>query len=147
MIPRHSKPTWFAAIFIVSLVLNVFMISMLIGKQAGHEGGNRRGNAAPLASFNRSLPANLRPEMRKVTEKYRSPLNEKMKLLQIQRDKLRGMLAKQPLPEKEIRNLLTKMRSTMTDAQEVGHALMLDMAKRLPPDQRSRLMKLERKVP
>lgn len=124
---------------VVAIVLllagNLFMAGTLLGH--GLFGGAGDAPNAPLARFLRTVPGEARPVLRTVLLDHREDLRARLGNLVSARRRMTELLAAPQVDDAATAEAMSDLRAATAELQAVVHEVLLDAARRLPPDVRA----------
>ncbi|MEZ5832148.1 MAG: periplasmic heavy metal sensor [Dongiaceae bacterium] len=119
---------------IVSVCLNLLLAGVMIG---GHwHGGPGRHGPFGEGPFWTRLPDEARPIVKGVFESHKAEFDAHRKQVQDAKQKVAEALKADPIDQAQLDQALSELMQQSQAMQEFGHQVMVDIARKLPPDLR-----------
>ncbi|MET4699632.1 putative membrane protein [Constrictibacter sp. MBR-5] len=123
------------AAIVLLLAGNLFMAGTLLGHGLFARGGE--APEAPITRFLRTVPTEARPVLRAVFLDHREDLRARFGDLVSARRRMTDLLAAPQVDDAATAEAMSDLRAATAELQAVLHEVLLDAARRLPPDVRA----------
>jgi uncharacterized membrane protein len=144
MLWTDHKVKILSGLLLLSLAVNVGLVSFMAGRHTGRNLQGQRGNT--FMSVLRDLPQDQRRAAAQILHKHRPALQQSLKALRDQRDTIRALAAKDKIDPKEMNDAFAELRRRMDKAAEEGQSLSLELLPGVPPAQRRALLEKQGKM-
>lgn len=148
-----NKVTILSLALLVSLCVNVGLVSYMAGRQAATTVETADGGTAPrpaagaaLTEIIRDMPAEQRQAIRRVVAERRPETRQAVLALQDQRRDIAEMLKEDRLDEAAVNSSLAELRARTTAAQVAGHRFLMEIVPHLSAQQRRDLIERQRNL-
>lgn len=145
-----SKPWLLGGALLLSLAANVFMAGWLLGRPPmamlpGHmePPGRHAPRVQNLMAQMDTLPDAQRREVRQLMRQYAPQLRQLGEQNRHGRQALQRLLAQPELPRAELEAGFAQQRELQGQMQALMQNMLLNIAERLPPEQRAKLLQRE----
>ncbi|MEX1147214.1 MAG: periplasmic heavy metal sensor [Sphingomonadales bacterium] len=129
---------WIGGLLAASLALNLFVGGYVIGRML--EGPESfRGGKPKFHHMVRDLSPDGKAVVKDVMKERRPAIRENIAEMHRLRDQLRDHLLAPEVDMAEFDDTLASLRANSLVIQDEIHAVMIDLARRLPPEERARL--------
>lgn len=144
MVAANGKRRWLGILLVLSLGLNLFFASMMVGRWFGHGPGGPGGGPGMrmLEQMERAgddLPEADRAAFRARLDALRPAMEQGVQKMRGARDRLREVLSAPTLDEAAFTAAQDEMQRSVDTMQENMRALVLEAARALPPERRREL--------
>ena len=123
---------------IVSLCLNMLLAGMMIGGR-WHDGPGRHGRFG-MAGFMERLPDEARPVVKQAFDAHKAEFDAQRQQVDAARQKVADLLKADTIDRPQLEQALNEMSQRMQAMYGLGRQVMLDVAEKLPPDQRREIV-------
>ncbi len=129
---------WIGALLFLSLATNAFLAGWILSPQAA-EPSSRAPAFRQLMERVRTLPEPERDEARQIIRAYRSDLRARARALRQARQEVRALLTDSEYSRAAADAQFERVRQRTAELQSLAQRMMLDIADKLPAEERARL--------